>query len=118
MCSSDLSFDRPNLLYRVLRRGQLKAQLQQILARHEDEAGIIYCPSRREVESLAEWLRGPLRAWADERLTTERLQATGWLDPAPIRTVWQEHLSRRANHDYRLWTILVLVEFLSRWDTR
>jgi ATP-dependent DNA helicase RecQ len=51
------SFDRPNLTYRVLRRGQLKAQLMDILGRHEDEAGIIYCPSRREVEALADWLR-------------------------------------------------------------
>ena len=48
----------PNLMYRVLRRGNLREQLLQILARHEDEAGIVYCPSRREVESLAEWLRG------------------------------------------------------------
>ena len=52
------SFDRPNLIYRVLRRGNLHKQLQQVLARHEDEAGIVYCTSRREVESLAEWLRG------------------------------------------------------------
>ena len=52
------SFDRPNLVYRVLRRGNLHKQLQHVLARHEDEAGIIYCTSRREVESLAEWLRG------------------------------------------------------------
>jgi ATP-dependent DNA helicase RecQ len=51
------SFDRPNLLYRVLRRASLRAQLLQILSRHEDEAGIVYCPSRREVESLAAWLR-------------------------------------------------------------
>ena len=51
------SFDRPNLLYRVLRRANLRGQLLQILARHEDEAGILYCPSRREVESLATWLR-------------------------------------------------------------
>jgi len=51
------SFDRPNLIYRVLRRGNLHKQLEQILARHDDEAGIVYCPSRREVESLAEWLR-------------------------------------------------------------
>ena len=51
------SFDRPNLLYRVLRRANLRGQLLQILARHEDEAGIVYCPSRREVESLAAWLR-------------------------------------------------------------
>jgi len=52
------SFDRPNLVYRVLRRDNLRHQLLQILSRHEDEAGIVYCPSRRDVESLAEWLRG------------------------------------------------------------
>jgi ATP-dependent DNA helicase RecQ len=51
------SFDRPNLVYRVLRRGTLRKQLEEILARHEDEAGIIYCTSRREVEALAESLQ-------------------------------------------------------------
>jgi ATP-dependent DNA helicase RecQ len=52
------SFDRPNLIYRVLRRGDLHRQLLQILSRHEDEAGIVYCSSRRDVDALAEWLRG------------------------------------------------------------
>jgi len=52
------SFDRPNLTYRVLRRGGLRKQLETILARHDGEAGIVYCLSRREVEELAEWLRG------------------------------------------------------------
>jgi ATP-dependent DNA helicase RecQ len=51
------SFDRPNLTYRVLRRGNLHHQLLQILSRHEGEAGIVYCSSRREVDALAEWLR-------------------------------------------------------------
>jgi ATP-dependent DNA helicase RecQ len=51
------SFDRPNLTYRVLRRGHLHSQLADILARHDGEAGIVYCSSRREVESLAEWLK-------------------------------------------------------------
>ena len=50
------SFDRPNLLYRVLPRNSLKKQLQEILARHKGEGGIIYCTSRREVEALATWL--------------------------------------------------------------
>jgi len=59
------SFDRPNLLYRVLARAQLKSQLQEILARHRGEAGIIYCQSRREVDALAAWLAGAgLRARA------------------------------------------------------
>jgi ATP-dependent DNA helicase RecQ len=51
------SFDRPNLTYRVLRRGNLHSQVTDILARHGREAGIIYCSSRREVEQLAGWLQ-------------------------------------------------------------
>jgi ATP-dependent DNA helicase RecQ len=50
------SFDRPNLTYRVLRRADLHRQVQQVIERHDDEAGIIYCTSRKEVESLAGWL--------------------------------------------------------------
>ncbi|HUR32217.1 MAG TPA: RecQ family ATP-dependent DNA helicase [Vicinamibacterales bacterium] len=52
------SFDRPNLVYRVLRRGNLHKQLEAILSRHDGESGIVYCGSRKEVESLADWLRG------------------------------------------------------------
>jgi ATP-dependent DNA helicase RecQ len=47
------SFDRANLTYRVLPRVQFKQQLQTILRRHDGEAGIIYCLSRREVDELA-----------------------------------------------------------------
>ena len=50
------SFDRPNLLYRVLPRAGLKKQIQDVLARHRGTAGIIYCTSRREVDALAAWL--------------------------------------------------------------
>jgi ATP-dependent DNA helicase RecQ len=51
------SFDRPNLTYRVVPRAALKAQIQDVLARHRGEAGIVYCPSRKDVDHLAEWLR-------------------------------------------------------------
>src|SRR5688572_11581851 len=50
------SFDRPNLVYRVLPRGVLKRQLLDVLARHRGVAGIIYCTSRREVDAIAAWL--------------------------------------------------------------
>ncbi|HQZ38224.1 MAG TPA: DNA helicase RecQ [Vicinamibacterales bacterium] len=52
------SFDRPNLLYRVLPRASIKTQVLQVLARHRGEAGIVYCPTRREVDALAAWLAG------------------------------------------------------------
>jgi ATP-dependent DNA helicase RecQ len=66
------SFDRPNLVYRVLPRAVLKRQLLDVLARHRQEAGIIYCTSRREVDALAAWLNGegvpalPYHAGLDE----------------------------------------------------
>ena len=50
------SFDRPNLIYRVRSRTGLRDQIRRVLDRHAGEAGIVYCLSRREVESLAEWL--------------------------------------------------------------
>ena len=67
------SFDRPNLVYRVLPRATLKKQLQDILARHRGNAGIIYCTSRKEVDALAEWLSStgtralPYHAGLDDR---------------------------------------------------
>ena len=50
------SFDRPNLVYRVLPRATLKKQITEILKRHQGQAGIVYCQSRKEVDALAEWL--------------------------------------------------------------
>src|SRR4029453_4692757 len=52
------SFDRPNLTYRVLRRGTLQRQPPHIPARHEGKAGIVYCQWRREVAALADRLHG------------------------------------------------------------
>ncbi|MEY4093664.1 MAG: ATP-dependent helicase RecQ [Acidobacteriota bacterium] len=51
------SFDRPNLVYRVLARASLKTQILEVLERHRGQAGIIYCSSRKEVDSLAQWLQ-------------------------------------------------------------
>jgi ATP-dependent DNA helicase RecQ len=46
------NFDRPNLTYRVLSRLDLEQQVRQVLDRHKNEAGIIYCIRRRDVDDL------------------------------------------------------------------
>jgi ATP-dependent DNA helicase RecQ len=46
------SFDRPNLEYRVTRRADLLGQINEIVARHADQSGIIYCIRRRDVEAV------------------------------------------------------------------
>jgi len=50
------SFDRPNLVYRVMPRAHLKRQLLDVVERHRGEAGIIYCTSRKDVDALSAWL--------------------------------------------------------------
>ncbi len=51
------SFDRPNIRYRVSERGNAKQQLLRFLQKeHPDEAGVVYCLSRKKVEATAEWL--------------------------------------------------------------
>jgi asparagine synthase (glutamine-hydrolysing) len=56
---------------------------------------------------LAAWLRGPLRAWAEELLDEGRLSREGFLDPKPIRAAWAEHLAGVRDCRYRLWTVLM-----------
>jgi ATP-dependent DNA helicase RecQ len=50
-------FDRPNLTYRALPRGDLLAQVLDVIERHPGEAGIVYCQRRKDTESLAARLK-------------------------------------------------------------
>ena len=46
-------FDRPNLTYRVKPRRQLSDQVMRVIEHHGGDAGIVYCLSRKDVETLA-----------------------------------------------------------------
>ncbi|WP_054660273.1 DNA helicase RecQ, partial [Stenotrophomonas pictorum] len=50
------SFDRPNIRYTVVQKDNAKRQLLDFLRAHRDEAGIVYCMSRRKVEETAQFL--------------------------------------------------------------
>ncbi|MBL0163572.1 MAG: DNA helicase RecQ [Xanthomonadales bacterium] len=47
------SFDRPNIRYSVVEKDNPRRQLKDFLARHRDEAGIVYCLSRNKVDATA-----------------------------------------------------------------
>ncbi len=50
------SFDRPNLTYRVLAKSSPAEQLRDFIQARPNEAGIVYCASRKTAESLAKKL--------------------------------------------------------------
>jgi ATP-dependent DNA helicase RecQ len=51
------TFDRPNLVYRIIPRIDARAQTLEILRRHPKQAAIVYCISRNDTESMASWLQ-------------------------------------------------------------
>ena len=56
------SFDRPNIRYRVTQKNKVREQLEAFLeAEHANDAGIVYCLSRKKVEETASWLNE--RGW-------------------------------------------------------
>ena len=52
------SFDRPNIRYEIVEKDNPRKQLLAFVRRHEGEAGIVYCGSRRKVDETAAWLAG------------------------------------------------------------
>jgi asparagine synthase (glutamine-hydrolysing) len=61
---------------------------------------------------VGQWLRGPLRDWAEELLDETRLQREGYLAPGPVRATWQQHLSGRYDWTPRLWAVLMFQAWL------
>ena len=51
------SFDRPNIRYQIIDKTNSRSQLLTFIqAEHQDDAGIIYCLSRKKVEETTAWL--------------------------------------------------------------
>ncbi len=61
---------------------------------------------------LGDWLRGPLRDWADDLLSPARLAREGFLRPEPVRQAWEEHCAGVRAHQFRLWDVLCFQAWL------
>ena len=64
---------------------------------------------------VAEWLRGPLRSWAEDLLAPERLAREGLLVPNAVSRVWRQHQCGWRNHNNLLWSILMFQAWHDAW---
>ncbi|GAA6524413.1 asparagine synthase (glutamine-hydrolyzing) [Intrasporangium sp. DVR] len=94
-----------------VRDGRGKWLVRQILSRHVPQA-LWERPKVGFDPPLAAWLRGPLNEWAHDLLATDRLRRQGILRPDIVAVALAEHESGRRNHDYALWTLLMLQSWL------
>jgi asparagine synthase (glutamine-hydrolysing) len=95
---------------------QGKWLLRQILYQHVPPA-LVDRPKRGFGAPIAEWLRGPLRDWAEQLLGETRLRQEGFFDTRQIRQRWQEHLSKKRNWSPGLWHVLMFQAWLDEQKT-
>ena len=97
-----------------IRGRSTKRILRQVLYRHVPPE-LVDRPKTGFSIPIAEWLRGPLRPWAEDLLSEQALRGIATIDPAPVRKRWHEHLAGQRNWARALWCVLMLQANLRRW---
>lgn len=94
-----------------IRDGQSKWILRQVLYRHVPKE-IVERPKMGFGVPIGDWLRGPLREWADALLDGRRIEEEGFLKPDLICEKWMAHLNGKQDWSYYLWDALMFQTWL------
>ena len=94
-----------------IRGNEGKWALRQVLYKYVPRE-LVDRPKAGFAIPVGQWLRGPLRPWAENLLDEKRLQKEGYFYPAPIRQKWIDHLNGRGDHTASLWSVLMFQAWL------
>tara|TARA_Y100000588_G_scaffold395258_2_gene521966 strand:- start:21363 stop:23354 length:1992 start_codon:yes stop_codon:yes gene_type:complete len=98
-------------LHMKIRDGQGKWALRQVLYKYVPR-DLIERPKAGFGVPIGEWLRGPLRDWAENLINKESLQSEGYLNSTLIHETWKQHLSGRHDWSHHLWAVLMFQAWL------
>jgi asparagine synthase (glutamine-hydrolysing) len=89
-----------------IRGGTGKHILRRLLYREAPQA-LFERPKAGFAMPVGEWIRGPLRPWAEELLDHGRMAQEGWFDADIVHRRWQQHLKGQRDSTPALWAILM-----------
>ena len=94
-----------------IRNGVTKWAIREVLYKYVPK-DLIERPKMGFAVPLAEWLRGPLKDWAEFLLDEKRLREEGFFNVEFVRSKWLEHLNCDANWEHQLWNVLMFQSWL------
>ena len=66
---------------------------------------------------VGEWIKGPLRSWAEDLLDPALIRSQGWLDADIVQKRWRQHLSGQRDSTPALWALLMFQAWLGLQET-
>ncbi|MBT5399280.1 asparagine synthase (glutamine-hydrolyzing) [bacterium] len=96
-----------------IKNGVGKWPLRQILYKYVPKE-LIERPKAGFAVPVGQWIRGPLREWADDLLDETRMHREGYFNPKLVRKIWNQHLSGNYDWTPRLWAILMFQAWLDK----
>ena len=94
--------------------GKGKLLLRQVLYRRVPRE-LVERPKVGFTVPLAQWLRGPLRSWAEDLLQPGKLEHNDLLASRPIQSAWQALQRGHSETALGLWAVLVLQSWRDRY---
>ncbi len=98
-----------------VREGRGKWLVRQVLYQHVP-AALVDRPKTGFSIPLDDWLRGPLKSWAGDLLSSDRLSRQGLFNVSRVERMFGEHISGRRNHGYWLWNVLMAEAWHDQWN--